>query len=75
METESSFVAPEGVYTVTEEHKHSLLGVHTVNAVPVTYPTRLKTVTVKFTMDTTEIIKKSALVNVTVLSELSLYLI
>lgn len=48
METESSFVAPEGVYTVTEEHKHSLIGVHTVNAAPVTYPTKLKTVTVKF---------------------------
>lgn len=48
MESESTFVAPEGVYTVTEEHKHNLLGVHTVNAAPVTYPTKLRTVTVKF---------------------------
>lgn len=49
METESSFVAPEGVYTVTEEHRHNLIGVHTITAAPVTYPTKLKTVTVKFT--------------------------
>ena len=48
METDSTFVAPEGVYTVTEEHKYSVLQVHTVNAAPVTYPTKLKTVTVKF---------------------------
>lgn len=48
MESESTFVAPEGVYTVTEEHKLSALGVHTVNAAPVTYPTKLRTVTVKF---------------------------
>ena len=48
MESESTFVAPEGVYTVTEEHKNSLLGVHTVNAAPVTYPTQLRTVTIKF---------------------------
>lgn len=48
MESESTFVAPEGVYTVTEEHKHNLLGVHTVNAAPVTYPTQLRTVTIKF---------------------------
>lgn len=47
METDSTFVAPEGVYTVTEEHKYNLQ-VHTVNAPPVSYPTRLKTATVKF---------------------------
>lgn len=48
MENESTFVAPEGVYSVTEEHKHSLLGVHTVNASAVSYPTRVKSVTVRF---------------------------
>lgn len=48
MESESTFVAPEGVYSVTEEHKHSLLGVHTVNASVLSYPTRVRTVTVKF---------------------------
>lgn len=48
MESESTFVAPEGVYSVTEEHKHSLIGVHTVNAAPANFPTRVKTVTVKF---------------------------
>lgn len=49
MENESTFVAPEGVYSVTEEHKHSLLGVHTVNASTTSYPTRVRTITVKFT--------------------------
>lgn len=48
MENESTFVAPEGVYSVTEEHKHSLLGVHTVNASPIVYPTQIKTITLKF---------------------------
>jgi catabolite repression protein CreC len=48
METDSTFVAPEGVYTVTEEHKYNVLQVHTANAAPVTYPTKLKTVTIKF---------------------------
>lgn len=48
MENESTFVAPEGVYSVTEEHKHGLMGMHTVNPSNLTYPTRLKTVTVKF---------------------------
>jgi catabolite repression protein CreC len=48
MENDSTFVAPEGVYSVTEEHKHSLLGVHTVNASPVQYPTYVRTATVKF---------------------------
>ncbi|KAI0818973.1 WD40-repeat-containing domain protein [Irpex lacteus] len=48
MENDSTFVAPEGVYSVTEEHKHSLLGVHTVNAAPGQYPTLVRTATVKF---------------------------
>ena len=48
MENESTFVAPEGVYSVTEEHKHSLLGVTTASASAISYPTRVRTVTVKF---------------------------
>lgn len=40
-----TFVAPEGVYSVTEEHKPSG---HTINANPATYPTRLSTVLVRF---------------------------
>ncbi|KAJ3529971.1 hypothetical protein NM688_g7778 [Phlebia brevispora] len=48
MENESTFVAPEGVYSVTEEHKHGLMGMHTVNPSNLTYPTKLKTVAVRF---------------------------
>lgn len=48
MENDSTFVAPEGVYSVTEEHKHGLVGMHTVNPSTFTYPTKLKTVSVKF---------------------------
>ena len=48
MENESTFVAPEGVYSVTEEHKPSILGLHAANASLNLHPTRLTTVTVKF---------------------------
>ena len=48
MENESTFVAPEGVYSVTEEHKPSLLGVHTANALPHLHPTKLTTAVIKF---------------------------
>jgi len=48
MESELTFVAPEGVYSVTEEHKPSVLGIHTVNATPTLHPTRLTTVVIKF---------------------------
>lgn len=48
MENESTFVAPEGVYSVTEEHKPSLLGVHTANALPHLHPTKLASVVIKF---------------------------
>ncbi|THH29578.1 hypothetical protein EUX98_g4601 [Antrodiella citrinella] len=48
MENESTFVAPEGVYSVTEEHKPSLLGVHSATALPHLHPTRLTSVVVKF---------------------------
>ncbi|KAK7038069.1 catabolite repression protein creC [Favolaschia claudopus] len=47
MENESTFVAPEGVYTVTEEHKPSVLP-HVVSAAPLIYPTRVSTVIVRF---------------------------
>lgn len=48
MENELTFVAPEGVYSVTEEHKPSVLGIHTINATPTLHPTRLTTVVIKF---------------------------
>ncbi|KAK7693959.1 hypothetical protein QCA50_003534 [Cerrena zonata] len=48
MENESTFVAPEGVYSVTEEHKPSILGLHAANASLNFHPTRLTTVTIKF---------------------------
>lgn len=48
MENESTFVAPEGVYSVTEEHKPSILGLHAANASVNFHPTRLTTVTVRF---------------------------
>lgn len=48
MENESTFVAPEGVYSVTEEHKPSMLGVHTANSLPHLHPTRLTSVVIKF---------------------------
>jgi catabolite repression protein CreC len=45
MENELTFVAPEGVYSVTEDHKPTAF-VH--NASPPTHPTRLSTITVRF---------------------------
>nr|GAT54627.1 catabolite repression protein creC [Mycena chlorophos] len=46
MENDSTFVAPEGVYSVTEEHKPSLLPHLVTN--PVVYPTRISTIAVRF---------------------------
>ncbi|KAI0718287.1 WD40-repeat-containing domain protein, partial [Fomitopsis betulina] len=46
MENDSTFVAPEGVYSVTEQHKPTAS--ITVNAVPILYPTRLSAVTIRF---------------------------
>ncbi|CAK5265091.1 unnamed protein product [Mycena citricolor] len=46
MENESTFVAPEGVYTVTEEHKPSVLP-H-FGASPALFPTRVSTISIKF---------------------------
>ncbi|OBZ65689.1 putative catabolite repression protein creC [Grifola frondosa] len=48
MENESTFVAPEGVYSVTEEHKPTLLAQHTASTAPVLYPTKVSTVSVRF---------------------------
>ncbi|CDO73625.1 hypothetical protein BN946_scf185014.g95 [Trametes cinnabarina] len=48
MENDSTFVAPEGVYSVTEEHKPSPLAQHTIAAAPVLYPTKISTVSVRF---------------------------
>lgn len=45
MENELTFIAPEGVYSVTEDHKPIPL-LHT--APPPTYPTRLSTISVRF---------------------------
>ncbi|KAJ6618811.1 WD40-repeat-containing domain protein [Mycena sp. CBHHK59/15] len=46
MENDATFVAPEGVYTVTEEHKPSMLP-HIISA-PLLYPTRVSTIVVRF---------------------------
>ncbi|KAF7311421.1 Catabolite repression protein creC [Mycena kentingensis (nom. inval.)] len=46
MESESAFVAPEGVYSCTEEHKPSLLP-HLLSN-PVVYPTRMSTIAIRF---------------------------
>ncbi|KII89190.1 hypothetical protein PLICRDRAFT_40829 [Plicaturopsis crispa FD-325 SS-3] len=48
MENESTFVAPEGVYSVTEEHKPLALHAHVANAAPPLYPTRLSTIAIRF---------------------------
>ncbi|KAF8205780.1 WD40-repeat-containing domain protein [Mycena galopus ATCC 62051] len=47
MENESTFVAPEGVYTVTEEHKPSVLP-HIISSAPIIYPSRVSTIAVRF---------------------------
>lgn len=46
MENDSAFVAPEGVYSVTEEHKPPIVPALSSTTQP--YPTRLSTVTVHF---------------------------
>lgn len=48
MENESTFVAPEGVYSVTEEHKPNPLAQHTIAAAPILYPTKVSTVSVRY---------------------------
>lgn len=48
METELTFVAPEGVYSLTEEHKPSILSQHIASSTPAIYPSRLSTCVVRF---------------------------
>jgi len=48
MESDSAFVAPEGVYSVTEEHKPPQLPSHSSTTAHPIYHTRLSTVTVRF---------------------------
>lgn len=47
-ESDSTFVAPEGVYTVTEEYKPAPAHLHPVTANTPIHPTRLSTITVRF---------------------------
>ncbi|KAJ3878871.1 catabolite repression protein creC [Lentinula edodes] len=48
MESEATFVAPEGVYTVIEEHKPSVLQTHAAATSPLSFPTRVSVITVKY---------------------------
>ncbi|KIK58319.1 hypothetical protein GYMLUDRAFT_45534 [Collybiopsis luxurians FD-317 M1] len=48
MESETTFVAPEGVYTVIEEHKPSVLQTHAANTSPLSFPARVSVITVKY---------------------------
>ncbi|KAG1855090.1 WD40-repeat-containing domain protein [Suillus tomentosus] len=48
MESDSAFVAPEGVYSVTEEHKPLPVPIHSSTAAQPIYQTRLSSVTVRF---------------------------
>ncbi len=46
MESESTFVAPEGVYSIIEEHKPFFLVAH-INAPASPFPTRVSTIVVR----------------------------
>ncbi|THU88588.1 WD40 repeat-like protein [Dendrothele bispora CBS 962.96] len=48
MESQTAFVGPEGVYSIVEEHKPSVLQTHAANTSPIIYPTRVTTITVRF---------------------------
>lgn len=48
MENESTFVAPEGVYSVTDEHKTLQTTLSAVSGGQILHPTRVSTVVVKF---------------------------
>ncbi|KAG0701508.1 WD40 repeat-like protein [Suillus ampliporus] len=48
MESDSAFVAPEGVYSVTEEHKPLPVPTHSSTAANPIYQTRLSSITVRF---------------------------
>ncbi|KAL4077271.1 WD40-repeat-containing domain protein [Scleroderma yunnanense] len=47
MESDSAFVAPEGVYSVTEEHRPAGIPAHT-GATASSFPTRLSAITIRF---------------------------
>ena len=47
-ENESTFVSPEGIYSVTETYNPAPVHVHPVNVQPPSYPSKLSTVTVRF---------------------------
>ena len=48
MENDSTFVAPEGVYSIIEEHKPFIIQSHTTATAPVLYPTKISTVVVRY---------------------------
>jgi WD40 repeat protein len=48
MESDSAFVAPEGVYSVTEEHKPPQVPAHSATTAHPIYQTRLSSVTIRF---------------------------
>jgi len=50
MENDSTFVAPEGVYSVIEEHRPSAINPHVTNTnvPPSPYPTKLSTILVRY---------------------------
>jgi hypothetical protein len=48
MENEAAFVAPEGVYSVTDEHKPNVAQLAAVSAGPSLFPTRVTNIVVKF---------------------------
>lgn len=50
MENDSTFVAPEGVYSVIEEHRPSTTNPHSTNSnsPPAIYPTKLSTILIRY---------------------------
>ena len=50
MENDSTFVAPEGVYSVIEEHRPSTINPHVTNpnVLPTPYPTKLSTILIRY---------------------------
>jgi len=50
MENDSTFVAPEGVYSVIEEHRPSAVNPHVTNTntPPASYPTKLSTILIRY---------------------------
>jgi len=50
MENDSTFVAPEGVYSVIEEHRPSAINPHVTNTnlPPISHPTKLSTILIRY---------------------------